>query len=292
MTYKQIEATREQRAPVELYEFWYGDLETQQFNYTYSETGNITHLGKTYENVAIKRAPGRQEQGMALRRDAIKANGKMESGQINIRIPVTTPLSNLFLPFPPPGVVKVRVWAGHRTDPNNQFVAVWFGRVLSASREQNEAVLTCDNSIISHKRLGNRRPYTIQCPWVLYDPLTCKADRAAATREFVVQSVAGGGLALPANWFDPYPVDYYFHGRVRWTSEFGVEERLIIGISGENNIMLNSSTRGLDVGDTVQVSLGCHKSTAYCQQVFQNINNYGGQPLIPFKNPSKTHPFW
>ena len=108
----------------------------------------------------------------------------------------------------------------------------------------------------------------------------------------MVQSVAGGGLALPANWFDPYPVDHYFHGRVRWTSEYGVEERLIIGISGENNIMLNSSTRGLEAGDTVQVSLGCRKSTTYCQQVFQNINNYGGQPLIPFKNPSKTHPFW
>jgi hypothetical protein len=280
MTFQQIESSKEFRAPIELYEFWYGSEPSQQFFYTFNETGDIERGGKVYTHIPI-------------RRENIKTDGKFDKSQLNVRIPVNTPLSNLFLPYPPPGVVQVRIWQGHHTDGDDDFVTVWFGRCLSNSREGNETVLTCDNTIISHKRLGLRRMYSHGCTYVLYDQQTCKADKEAAGRDVVVQVVemGTGKIELPGGWNLPYAPQHFVRGLFRWESEQGTEWRSIIK-ADEASITIGGMLRGLEFGETVRIYLGCAHTTDHCTGLHENINNYGGQPQIPFKNPVRQHPYW
>lgn len=44
----------------------------------------------------------------------------------------------------------------------------------------------------------------------------------------------------------------------------------------------------IEVGSGVQLTAGCDHSTSTCQSRFDNLDNYGGFPFIPTKNPFST----
>lgn len=279
MTFTIYDRSQQLGAPVELYHFWFGDEPAQNFYYTGAEF-EITHQGDVYAPIAIERNP-------------IIVDGKVDKTQIAVSIPILSDLSNLFLPYPPPGVVKFQMWQGHLTDTDQQFMVVWNGRVMSVAREKEKAVLTADNTLLSFQRIGLRRKYMHGCAYTLYDPDTCKADKEAAGRDVVIEDIAPdyGYIILPSGWNLPYAPQHFIRGQMVWDGELGRESRTVIGAT-ETELRVQGYVRFLEAGDTIRMYLGCAHNTDHCTGLHDNINNYGGQPQIPFKNPTKQHPFW
>lgn len=230
-------------------------------------------------------------KAIAINRDAYKSNGKSDPTNMAIRMPVNTDLSNLFLPYPPPQPVGISIFQGHHDDVDGELLLVWSGKILSVSREGSEAVLNCDNNIVSMTRLGLRRNYQFGCPYVLYGSL-CKASRENASVDAVVVSVDDGALVLTAGWYGGRNPQDFAGGYMSWRSKIGTEYRTISAVSVGGAITYVGPLRNINPGTEITITLGCNHQRSHCSGLHNNINNFGGQPWIPLKNPVKYHPFW
>lgn len=275
MSYGTYEASRTLGAPIHFYEF---ACDVQMFRYTDHEVA-VVYFGNTFNPLPIDRGK-------------LVETGTMDKKQFSITVPHDCEIANLYLAYPPSDVTTIKIWAGHLGDPDNEFKVVYTGRVLSCSRKKTSATLTCEPVTTSMKRNGLRRRYQYGCPFVLYSA-QCGASRAANTVTSVVSDVSGGRITLPGAW-TPRPKAKYLDGIVQWTKADGSTEiRTIKRVeSGGNVLLLSYLPTGLAPGMTVQVSLGCNHKAGIasqadgdCGPLFSNIQNFGGQLWIPFKNP-------
>lgn len=272
-----VERSRDQGRPFELYLFTYGSGAERTYRYTNADRA-VVHDGLTFQPTPIYR-------------DAYRASGKTDKATVNIKLPVKTDLAALFLSYPPTQPVGVRIIQGHWQLSQEKWKVAWMGRILSSSREGAEAVLTCESTIVSMKRPGLRRHYQYACPYVLYGA-GCNASQVAATRTATIAEIVNGGLVFEPGWTGGSPITAFANGILRWNSDLGLEWRAILKAHEDNRIEFIGPIRDLDVGSQVNVILGCNRMMDHCRSLHNNIQNFGGQPWIPLKNPTKYHPFW
>jgi hypothetical protein len=137
-----------------------------------------------------------------------------------------------------------------------------------------------------------RRPYQYGCPLALYSvgPGLCNADKASKTLSATVSTVDGATVTLGAGWNGAFSGAKFLGGLFEWVNDDGLtDRRTILRVTG-NTLSLSGIAKDVDPGDTVSVVVGCnHKAYAEqdgdCLPLHDNINNYGGDPWIPLKNP-------
>ncbi|ERP95698.1 hypothetical protein Q669_29455 [Labrenzia sp. C1B10] len=277
MPFQQIEESRFQGVPVELYEFRYGTGETAVLRYTNADEDI------SFEGVEWKAIP--------INRQAYKSSGKVEKSSVTITVPVDEDLSLLFTDFPPTQEVSVIIRSGHFPVGPDNVVAVWSGRVLSTAKKDRTTELSCDSTPIRLNRPGLRRNFQFGCPFVLYGH-KCLASKANASVTSSVVSIDDGKLSLQANWWGAMPVEKFVNGVLSWDSDKGREHRTIRAVDAGGAITFIGPLRDIDVGTAVSIALGCNHQMSDCENLHNNIQNFGGQPWIPTKNPFKYHPFW
>ncbi|MCC6505151.1 MAG: phage BR0599 family protein [Aquimonas sp.] len=158
----------------------------------------------------------------------------------------------------------------------------WMGRVLGVEIAEDAARIRCESAQVSLKRIGLRRLYSRRCSHVLYSS-ACGASQISASA-FVVNTngrnveldggvpasvsggVAGGWLQTPEG------------ARHMIVSDFGSGVELLYPVA-------------IEPGTEVQLTVGCDHSTSTCESRFGNLDNYGGFPAIPSKNPFSTGVF-
>ncbi len=274
MSYTIYDQSKERAAPIDMYEFRVG---TELYRYTNAESGFGGYVA------------------VPISRQSVKTTGKFEKTSIQIRTPVTTDLSKTFLPYPPPGVVRVTLRQKHQTDPEDQAMIVWQGRIISSGRENKESVLTVDNTLLSFKRQGLRRNFQHGCP-LLFGGEFCRADLEPYKKSIAVREMVDGKIILEKEWADPWGHERFRGGTVSWLSELGRETRTIIKTTPDD-FTVGGILRDVKIGTVMELTVGCRHDMADCRfykgsQAEKNINNFGGQPWIPFKNPVVQHPFW
>lgn len=259
--------------PVELYLFETGD--TSYYAYTDGEKA-ITFNGKTYNPLTIER--GR-----------ISSSASLDKTQMKVIVPLSSEIAELFRTYPPGFRVSLKVYAGHVNDYDQQFNAVWVGRVLQCSREfvsggTEQGVLSCEPASTTMRQSGLRRNWQLSCPHVLYGAL-CGASEAAATVSHTVVDMGSNWIELAAGWEGVNARTKFRAGKVSWDGDFGREQRMILNVPDAVTIQLAGPTSALSIGDTVDVALGCNRLRGDCTTLHNNILNFGGQPWIPTENP-------
>ena len=152
----------------------------------------------------------------------------------------------------------------------------WIGRVLGAQVGEIEATLRCESAHVSLKRVGLRRLYSRKCSHVLYStPCGASEVTATATVESVdarwvhlVGGVPAGVLdALAGGWLETLS-----------------GARHMVSSSDATSVELLYPVN-LQAGELVDLVAGCDHTTATCAGRFANLDNFGGFPGIPPKNP-------
>lgn len=274
MTFAAREESRYLGQPVDLYLFRYGDAPDAFFAYTDAEDA-ITDSGILYRPIPIMRG-------------AINSSGTLDKAALEIRTPQNVELAELFKLYPPSQVVTLIIRQAHIGDPDGQALVIWTGRVLGCKRVVNEATYTCEPVSTSLKRAILRRHYQYGCPHVLYGP-QCKASKAAATATATVKAVAGPVVTFDAGWNGSTPLNKFRNGLMEWLSPNGSREvrsvlRLTLAL-GEVSVVLGGTALGLSADMEVSIVLGCNHNGDDCEDLHNNILNYGGQPWIPTDNP-------
>jgi hypothetical protein len=158
----------------------------------------------------------------------------------------------------------------------------WMGRVLGVEIADDTARLRCESAQVSLKRIGLRRLYSRKCSHVLYSE-ACGAGQISATA--VVVSTSGRNVDLD--------------GGVPGSVSGGLSGGWLQTAEGARHMIVNDFGNGVELlypvalepDSTVTLVVGCDHSTATCAYRFGNLDNYGGFPAIPSKNPFSTGVF-
>jgi hypothetical protein len=269
MAFELLETSRDQGIPINLFLFRYGTAPGAFYAYTDHEEAVIEPIQSiTYEPVPIMRGP-------------LVSSGTLDKTNLEIRTHQDSQISELFKVYPPAHTVTLTIRQGHSTD--TEFLVVWAGRILSCSREGNEAKLTAEPISTSMRRPGLRRHWMYGCPHVLYGP-ECRADKNAATVVGQVFGIASYAVTLRNGWQGANDPGKFLGGMLEWAGSAGTESRTIVRITGDT-LFLSGPPRDLGIGDLVNVVRGCAHTMEACLGDHNNIHNYGGQAWIPYKNP-------
>jgi hypothetical protein len=278
-----LETSRKDGSPVALFYFKYGSDAASYFAYTDAEsiinaTGYIGGTSVNYEPVPITHGN-------------IVSGGTLDRTALELRMPRTIPLAALFEIWPPSQVVTCVIRHGHLGETGGLYPACWSGHVVSLLFEGSQAVITMEPVITSLRRTGLRRNYQYGCPHALYGN-QCKADKVVATISVTVTTTAVDTIIMPAAWFGALNPNKYVGGMVQWTSVTNnTEIRTIMQIVSGKDLRVNGFANKLPDGTAISVTLGCNHQAGFadligdCNNLHNNINNFGGQPWIPLINP-------
>ena len=283
MTFESREKSRAKGRPVNLFYMRYGTAPTSFYAYTDAEQP-IRHNGIDY-------------QPFTMTRGKIHVSGKLDKTALELRMSLQTPMAELFRVYPPADVVNVSIFQGHTNDPDNQFLVVWTGRIISAKRTDTELILTGEPISTTMRRVGLRRHYQYSCMHVLYGP-HCRANKAAATTTTNVVVTANNNITLADGWTTQDRAMKYIGGMVEWLNNEGnLESRTILRVIDFKTLVVAGFIRDLQPGKAINVILGCNHGfymnanrqgldqKTDCYYLHDNIHNYGGCPFIPTKNP-------
>lgn len=227
---------------------------------------------------------GQRYQSLPIGRSALSLGAEATKTALHLRLPPDHALVGHLLASALSGeVTAVRLsvaqlpqafWQGSGTR--------WLGRVLGVEVADDTAQVACESAQVSLKRIGLRRLYSRQCTHVLYSD-ACGAQ--PVSQSATVQSVAGRRVVL-AGGTPPTLLAALPGGLLQLASG---ARHMIVGVDSAGVELLAPLL--LPAGAVVQLVAGCDHSTATCAARFNNLNNYGGFPFLPNKNPFSTGVF-
>ena len=272
MTYQLQEVSEQENAPVELISFVYG---ATTFRYTSAET-DYTQEALTFTSTPIT-VP------------EVESSPEQARNGLDITVPRDNPVALLFQARLPALRISVTVRRVHRTDMAAEAVVYWLGFVSGVEWTGATATLRCEPLDISLTRPGLVRSYGRQCGLILYRAGLgqCNVDRAL--HEVAATVVTNTGVTLTVDAVDPRS---YGGGFVEWTDAGGILHRVSIRSNSGAVLTLTQRAIGLETDDAVTVVPGCDHTLGTCRDVYDNEPNYGGQPLIPLKNPFDGTPLY
>lgn len=250
--------------------------------YAFEGTSGTFHLTPHEFDVAIG---GHRYEHCPLERNALALGAEAAKSALELTLPPDHALVRHLLQAAITGeATAVHLRLARRADRDDDWWLAgtrWMGRVLGVEVADDVARIRCESTQVSLKRIGLRRLYSRQCSHVLYSA-ACGATPISASAEVircegrqveltgiapaVAGMLAGGWLETPTG------------ARHMIVSEWASGVELLYPVA-------------LVAGTEVLLTVGCDHSTATCASRFNNLDNYGGFPAIPSKNPFSTGVF-
>lgn len=277
MTYANYETSIHDGAPTELFKFSFG---RGSFYFTSGDA------------VLVK--DGARYQPEAISRTEIGQDAEDGSGTINVTLPASNPVAQLFQAYLPSSQVTVEIWRRHRVDADAELVLVYAGTVTAAEFDDSACSLTCQPV---GSRLGRSFPATLfqpQCRNSLFsqsgsygedqwhtdsgETVGCNASKAAYRVDATVTAISDISLtaaafgAKPDGWFTGGVIEFD-NGEVRYVSKH-------IGSVVELSYRIDVA-----VGAVVAAFPGCDGLETTCKSKFNNVINFTGFSRVPTRNP-------
>jgi len=262
MTYAAYETSLDSGSPVELYEFIQGLSKW----YYISGAEPFVSLGRTFVPAPITR--DRIKQG----EDALKET-------LTLTFPRGNEFAAQFLGFAPDLVTVVNIYRMHWNDPDKQLTQYWKGRVSGAKVSGNTVDVECESVFTSIRRPGLRAKFELSCRHTLY-ARGCNVNQEAYIHSGTLLSISGG-TNLTVGGAGNFPAGYFTGGMVI-SPDFG--SRFITAHTSDQ-ITISRPFQSLSGGETLRLYPGCDHLRETCNVKFNNLDNFGGFPWIPVKNP-------
>lgn len=272
MSFADIEQSLEDAQPIFLYRFTLG---ARAWYYTSNATDVLTADGKLWTAAAISD-------------DGVKQTGEAASDSLSIEAPTSIGPVQLFMGSPPSGSVGVTIF--HKHASNVEVKVVYVGEISQvAFGTPGSASITCETLSATMRREGLRLGWQRSCPYALYDPVTCKVNKALFSETVKITAISGFNVTTTALTGTKYQ-----GGFVEWVHPSkGTEFRAIESQSG-NVLSIFGEVGEMYVGLEIKCYRGCNRSPTDCQS-FSNYPNYGGVPAMPGKSPfdgTNSNPFY
>ena len=277
MSYDDLEVSVDAGRPIELFRFIMSNGLTWYYT---SADQDITAAGFLFRSAAISR-------------DSIKQTGEYATDALQLTVPSSIGPAQIYMTSPPSRPINVTI--GEKHADSDEIVIGYIGEISQVNFPfPGRAVMTCESLASTFAREGLRLGWQRTCPYALFDPVTCKLDKASRAIAFTVLTIDGFDITVDlATSQDTGQLD---GGFIEWNHPIRGIEFLAIEsheelTTGEANarIKLFTPPGELFEGATGNVFPGCNFTPARCQE-FGNYDNYGGHPDMPGKSPFDGDP--
>lgn len=263
MTFDAKEISTASGQPFELYEFNHG---INYYRYTTLPTA-VTYLNNRFEP-------------LALSRQNINLTKEFRRSQVQITAPKNFEVAELFKVAMPSQPVNIKIFKKHQND--TEVITEWIGRVMDAKWTQTDVTLSCESIYTVLQNNARVRHYGYSCPHVLYGS-ECKVNELDFRDIVTVDSISGN--VITSSGLSSRADNWYRGGFLKWTNTANVVTTRFITYHSGDTIHLTQQIPDLSVGDEVKVFAGCNRTMAVCHDKFNNLDNFGGFPFLPGKNP-------
>lgn len=272
MSYTTDDTSLASGSPVELYRF---EGPGRVYTYT-SHFEDVVYANETYQATELERA-------------SIRSVTDDDPPTATIRVPFDTPFVSDYAFANPPAWATVTIRRYHLGSGPSLGVTYFTGDVTEI--RLNGRVAEIEALVVAHRfeePLPNVR-WQRRCNHELFGP-RCKVlainfrvpsssvvSIDSTGTEITVLTVDG----IPALDGASTPADYLANGTITRLSDG--ETRLIKSNGGLSNAVLTISRPfpALDVLDQVIIAAGCDLAVTTCHAKFDNVENFGGHPVIP-----------
>jgi uncharacterized phage protein (TIGR02218 family) len=260
--HSEFSNTLDSSTPVELYAFAQG---VNRYLYN-SGIETFTRLGQDYLPSNIKRSNIRQTSNVF-------------KNSVKFTFPRGNEFASQFIGFAPEELTSATVFQRDFNDPDEEYLTSWKGRVVGAETSENEIILECESIFTSVRRPGLREVFELTCRRTLYER-GCNVNREAYKHTGAVLSIGSNSVDITVNGASSQADGYYTGGI------FIVDGimRYIVDHSSDV-VTITRPIASLVGGVDVDIYPGCDGLTGTCNTKFSNLDNFGGFPYIPIRNP-------
>lgn len=217
---------------------------------------------------------GRNYVPIAISRSSIEYKNDMSKDVLEITIDRKNDFAKKCLDDEIYAKVKLELFVKE----DNQFNVYWNGRLSIVKTNKGVITLVFESNMSDLRRVGGRRKAQRTCDHALYGS-RCRVNKDNFFISGIISSITSSGLVISECASKPNA--YFSGGQVLFSDGISVYISQHIGA----NINLMRGKKSAKIGDSVNVYAGCDKSVSSCKTKFNNLNNFGGFPYMPTKNP-------
>lgn len=294
------ESSASQSKPVPFYHFQVND---QEYLYSGGDL-DVWHEGKRYLKSAISHGD-------------IDGMTDPDKGTLILKVPYLLPITQQLLVISPSFPIELVIRRGQRlaqssydyygserTDNAITFSEAdqeWVGRVRHCEITGSEVTVHAISILNNQYRMGNTLRYQRACPYALYEAYNCKVPvgflrttpdpaNLYAVSAAKVQSpdLQWGAFPESIGKEDYLKKNWFVGGFVTYFDTFANVEgrRAIIEYDHDSGrVTVFPPLRGWLEGSYMHFDPGCEHNSDACASKFQNILNYGGDPILPLEDP-------
>lgn len=258
MTYIDTEKSIHDNEPIELYKFSRAAT-GEDFFYTSAED-SISYLSNTYIPIYIQRGN-------------IEQTEDLDKADVELDISYTADICITYISEVIIDPVNVTIYRGNA----GGFSQYWSGVMDSMTINEPSATISC---VPISKALENKMlhlTHSIQCPYTLFDNVTCKASRGSFLVAGEVESSDGTNIISAS--FGTKPDGWFIGGEIVASNR----RRMIYSHVGSKITI--SPRLDVSIGTSFDATAGCGHNTTDCNTKFSNLDNFGGEPYIPTRDP-------
>lgn len=282
MSFSDREISTQDGRPVALYTLRWGQT---YWRYTSSDRAikrmeivNNLMQEVTYEPRAIS------DSGMK--------QGTSAQNDLSIDGPGNLPIVALYRGTPPSESIILTVRRMHIGDADAPIF--WKGVVLNVLRlDAARCQIIGKPMIATLKRTGLRLAWTRECPHYLYDS-ECRVNPGDFEVTAEVISTSGNLLTVEPSevtddgWFNGGYLEFEANDDGTTDRRF-IESDVIFG--EQRKLVIFGMADRIEVGMTLRMYPGCNRTTAMCQDKFNNLPNCGACEFMPGESPF-VRPIW
>ena len=249
------------RQPVELYNLWTdsGDY----YRYT-SADKEVIYNNQKYTPKTIKRS-------------SIKYNESLSTMQVTLSVIHSDDPANQFILTTPIELIWVQIIKVFRDQVPYYASSLFTGTIKTGDFKGNVSSLVCTGFEHFLKRIIPKERHQPTCNVFLYSE-KCKVDKTLFSITTTIAQITNG-LILRVSGSINETEGYYIWGYV----ETGEYYSMIVDQSGGTLYLRYPIVA--EVGDVITVYAGCNGKVSTCEDKFNNIDNFRGQPMISIDNP-------
>jgi uncharacterized phage protein (TIGR02218 family) len=247
------------------------------FLYEFIDGAAITRLNSTPDEIVFNAVTWNPSP---VSHSTVTQSNEIAKDPVKLKFPIDDEFASQFLGYPPENSMTMTMFRKHLD--SEDAATYWKGRVVGAGSSEQTITIECESIFTSLKRPGLRAVYQKDCRHVLYGN-GCRLNKDDFAVAGTVSVVSDNVLTVVLDDAEDATLDtpkFYLAGMVKHNEVF----RYITSHSG-NQLTLSRTLPGIEVDDPIFIYPGCDRTRLICALVFANLDNHGGFPWIPSRNP-------
>lgn len=272
-TYGDRELSVNASEPIELYRFIRDNGEDTESWFYVNADQNVSWNGDVYSA-----CPG-------LHRSNIQQSGENTTMTVTIDVPRTACVTDELRGTLAPSPIELSIIRIQRGLADIENATIFNGEVSSSNFHDSVCTIT-GTSEESAWSDGLTRVYCQRtCPHMLYDGF-CGADPAPVTFNVQVTDISDDLLTITIVELDS-PTDHLGSDSQFYARGFVTRDGRAVFVAGQASNVLTLRTPLVDgaVNDIFPATAGCNRLQSDCDTVHDNLDRFGGFPLIPVISP-------